>query len=136
MVFLETSTKRNENKHVFLSVTSAKSLVIPWIDILETDHASKKLKAIFSNIFQSSLTQYRQGLQQFWPFFLSINPNIMKDKTTKKLVSWDDHMDKKYGKMGSPTRDKYEEEFETFKIGVLIQEARKQKHLTQEELAL
>ena len=31
---------------------------------------------------------------------------------------------------------KYEEEFEAFKIGVLIQEARIQQHLTQEELAL
>ena len=52
------------------------------------------------------------------------------------LVSWEDHIDKKYGKMGTPTRDKYEEDFENFKIGVLIQEARKQQNLTQEELAL
>jgi len=52
------------------------------------------------------------------------------------LVSWDDHLDKKYGKLGTPKRDKYEEEFENFKIGVLIQEARKQQHLTQEELAV
>ncbi len=60
----------------------------------------------------------------------------MKTKKANKLVSWNDHLDKKYGKINSPERDKYEEEFETFKIGVLIQEARKQKHLTQEELAL
>ncbi len=52
------------------------------------------------------------------------------------LVSWDDHLDKKYGRVGTPARDKYEEEFENFKIGVLIQEARKQLNLTQEELAL
>ncbi|HEX9826394.1 MAG TPA: helix-turn-helix transcriptional regulator, partial [Flavobacteriaceae bacterium] len=31
--------------------------------------------------------------------------------------------------------DKFQEEFETFKIGVLIQEARKKQHLTQEQLA-
>lgn len=59
----------------------------------------------------------------------------MKAKENK-LVSWDDHLDKKYGKAGSPAREKYEEEFEAFKIGVLIQEARKKKHLTQEELAI
>ena len=35
-----------------------------------------------------------------------------------------------------PARIQFEEEFETFKIGVLIQEARKQQNLTQEELAL
>lgn len=53
----------------------------------------------------------------------------------KDLTSWDDHLDKKYGKRGKKTREKYEEDFEAFKIGVLIQEARKKKHLTQEELA-
>ncbi|MCX6245942.1 MAG: helix-turn-helix transcriptional regulator [Bacteroidetes bacterium] len=59
----------------------------------------------------------------------------MKNNQENKLVSWDDHLDKKYGKPGTPARDKYEEGFENFKIGVLIQEARKQQHLTQEELA-
>ena len=60
----------------------------------------------------------------------------MKTKSKNDLVSWDDHLDKKYGKPGTPSRDKYEEEFEAFKIGVLIQEARKQRNLTQEELAM
>jgi len=61
----------------------------------------------------------------------------MKNKSNEnKLVSWDDHLDKKYGKPGTSSREKYEEEFEAFKIGVLIQEARKQRNLTQEELAL
>jgi len=60
----------------------------------------------------------------------------MKKDQGNKLVSWDDHLDNKYGIIGTPTRDKYEEEFENFKIGVLIQEARKQQNLTQEELAL
>jgi len=60
----------------------------------------------------------------------------MKTNQENKLVSWDDHLDKKYGKIGTPARDKYEEGFENFKIGVLIQEARKQKNLTQQELDL
>jgi len=60
----------------------------------------------------------------------------MKKDQANKLVSWDDHLDNKYGIIGTPTRDKYEEEFENFKIGVLIQEARKQQNLTQEELAV
>ncbi|MDI1355835.1 MAG: helix-turn-helix transcriptional regulator [bacterium] len=59
----------------------------------------------------------------------------MATKKNNKLVSWDSHLDKKYGKNGSADRNKYEEEFEAFKIGVLIQEARKNQHLTQEELA-
>ncbi len=60
----------------------------------------------------------------------------MKNQKNKNLVSWDDHLDQKYGKIGSPSRDKYEQEFEAFKLGVLIQEARKKRSLTQEELAL
>jgi HTH-type transcriptional regulator / antitoxin HipB len=56
-------------------------------------------------------------------------------KLNDNLTSWDDHLDNKYGKPGSMTREKYEQEFEAFKIGVLIQEARKKQHLTQEQLA-
>lgn len=57
-------------------------------------------------------------------------------KSNKNLVSWDDHLDQKYGRKGSATRERYEEEFETFKIGVLIQEARKKQNMTQEDLAI
>ena len=60
----------------------------------------------------------------------------MKKNQENNLVSWDDHLDQKYGKIDTSTRVKYEEDFENFKIGVLIQEARKQQNLTQEELAL
>jgi DNA-binding XRE family transcriptional regulator len=56
-------------------------------------------------------------------------------KTNKNIKSFDTHLTENYGNVGYETRDKFEEEFETFKIGVLIQEARKRQHLTQEELA-
>jgi len=38
-------------------------------------------------------------------------------------------------KTKTPKREKFQEEFETFKIGVLIQVARKSKNLTQQQLA-
>jgi HTH-type transcriptional regulator / antitoxin HipB len=59
----------------------------------------------------------------------------MPTKRKSKLVSWESHLDRKYGKKGTPSRNAYEEGFEAFKIGVLLQEARKQQNLTQEELA-
>jgi DNA-binding XRE family transcriptional regulator len=59
----------------------------------------------------------------------------MEKQNDNRLTSWDDHIDKKYGQIGTSTRDKYEEEFEAFKIGVLIQEARKKQHMTQAQLA-
>ena len=60
----------------------------------------------------------------------------MKRQKNKNLISWDDHLNQKYGEIGTLTREKYEQEFESFKLGVLIQEARKKRHLTQGELAL
>ena len=32
----------------------------------------------------------------------------MKADQENNLVSWDDHLDKKYGKAGTPSREKYE----------------------------
>jgi DNA-binding XRE family transcriptional regulator len=56
-------------------------------------------------------------------------------KMDKKLKSFSEHLDEQYGKKGTQTREKYEQEFETFKLGVMIQELRKEKGLTQHELA-
>ena len=56
-------------------------------------------------------------------------------KTNKDVKSFDAHLDENYGKVGTESRKQFEEEFETFRIGVLIQEARKRKNLTQQELA-
>lgn len=57
------------------------------------------------------------------------------EKQNNNLTSWDDHLDKKYGEPGTQSRERYEEEFEAFKLGVLIQEARKRQKLTQDQLA-
>jgi hypothetical protein len=46
----------------------------------------------------------------------------MKDKN---LTSFSDHLDLQYGKPGTESRKKYEEEFEVFKNRILLQEFRK-----------
>ena len=56
-------------------------------------------------------------------------------KTKNNLTSFSDHLDNQYGKRGSATRENYEQEFETFKLGVMLQELRKEKGMTQVELA-
>lgn len=56
-------------------------------------------------------------------------------KTSKNVKSWKDHINQKYGEKGTDSREKFEEEFETFRIGVIIQEARKKQKLTQQQLA-
>ena len=57
----------------------------------------------------------------------------MKKKT--QLISLDQFVDKEYGKRGTQKRDDFEEEYQLFKVGFLIHEARKAKGLTQGELA-
>ena len=59
----------------------------------------------------------------------------MKKKTNNNLTSFADHLDQQYGKRGTSEREKFEEEFGTFKLGVMLQELRKEKGLTQEQLA-
>jgi DNA-binding XRE family transcriptional regulator len=56
-------------------------------------------------------------------------------KTKNKIVTFEEHLEREYGKIGTPKRDKYEQEFESFKLGVMLQEMRKQQKLTQEQLA-
>jgi len=56
-------------------------------------------------------------------------------KTNNNLTSFTDHLDEQYGKTGTITREAYEEGFEAFKLGAMIQELRKGQGLTQEQLA-
>jgi len=60
----------------------------------------------------------------------------MKNQTTNNLKSLSDHLDEQYGKRGTPEREEFEEGFESFKIGVMLQELRKEHGMTQEQLAL
>ena len=56
-------------------------------------------------------------------------------KQNNKLTSFSDFLDQEYGPKGTESREAYELEFESFKLGVMLQELRKEKGLTQEELA-
>lgn len=53
----------------------------------------------------------------------------------KNLTSFAGHLDQQYGVPGTAAREAYEAEFETFKLGVMIQELRKEQGLTQQQLA-
>lgn len=56
-----------------------------------------------------------------------------KDKNSK-LNSWSNIKDSVYGKKGTKRRDDLERESESFKIGLLLKDARESRNLTQEEL--
>lgn len=51
------------------------------------------------------------------------------------LRTLEEFADEKFGKRGTPGRERVEKGYEAFKLGVLIQQARRKKGLTQQELA-
>src|SRR5690606_27571568 len=56
-------------------------------------------------------------------------------KKNGNLKTLDQFIDEQYGKRGTKKREKFEKGYEAFKLGVLIQQARQEQGLTQEELA-
>ncbi len=56
-------------------------------------------------------------------------------KKSKNLTSLDHFIEKKVGRIGTKKRDKFESEYEAFKLGVLLQQARQDRGLTQEQVA-
>ena len=59
----------------------------------------------------------------------------MKKNKQDNLTSFADHLDLQYGKKGTTSREQYEEGFEAFKLGVMLQELRKESGMTQDQLA-
>jgi HTH-type transcriptional regulator/antitoxin HipB len=59
----------------------------------------------------------------------------MKKTVSKNITTLDEILDKKYGKKGAPKREKWEQEFESFRLGALLEDARLKMGMTQEELA-
>lgn len=53
----------------------------------------------------------------------------------KNTTDFETLLEKKYGKKGTEKRDQYETESLAFRLGIMLQEARKEANLTQEELA-
>ncbi|MEQ8553422.1 MAG: helix-turn-helix transcriptional regulator [Cyclobacteriaceae bacterium] len=57
----------------------------------------------------------------------------MMSKT--KIIDFDDHLKAEYGERGTESREAFEEGFEAFRLGVMLQEMRKNQGMTQEQLA-
>ncbi len=53
----------------------------------------------------------------------------------ENMKSLDQFIDEKIGKRGIQKREQFESDYDAFKLGVLIQQAREKKGLTQEQLA-
>ena len=53
----------------------------------------------------------------------------------KNVTDFEDLLNDKYGKKGTPKRDKYNADSLAFRLGVMLKEARKEAHITQEQLA-
>jgi len=52
----------------------------------------------------------------------------MKKKINDNLKSFADHLDEQYEKRGTEEREKFEAEFEAFKLGVMLTKAGQSDH--------
>ena len=53
----------------------------------------------------------------------------------KDIVTYDEHLDQRYGKIGTERRAEFEIKAKSFAIGEILRDARKEAQMTQEELA-
>jgi DNA-binding XRE family transcriptional regulator len=53
----------------------------------------------------------------------------------ENITTFDDHLDERYGKIGTQSRTDFEVKAKAFAIGEILRDARKEAHMTQEELA-
>ena len=58
-----------------------------------------------------------------------------KIEKIKNVTSFDEHLTKQYGKIGTKKRTEFEIKAKAFAIGEIIKEERKLSHMTQEQLA-
>ena len=56
-------------------------------------------------------------------------------KAKNNITTLDQILDRKYGPKGEQKREAWEQKFEAFHLGVLLEEARTKRGMTQEELA-
>jgi ribosome-binding protein aMBF1 (putative translation factor) len=62
-------------------------------------------------------------------------PKLDLERIKKELPTMNDYIDDRYGKQGTPERDEFSKNALSFYYGELIKEKRKEKHLTQQQLA-
>jgi ribosome-binding protein aMBF1 (putative translation factor) len=62
-------------------------------------------------------------------------PKLDLERIKKELPTMNDYIDDKYGKQGTPEREEFSKNALSFYYGELIKEKRKEKHLTQQQLA-
>jgi HTH-type transcriptional regulator / antitoxin HipB len=53
----------------------------------------------------------------------------------KDIITFDEHLDQRYGKIGTRKRTEFEIKAKSFAIGEILRDARKEAQMTQEELA-
>jgi ribosome-binding protein aMBF1 (putative translation factor) len=56
-------------------------------------------------------------------------------KNDKTITTFEEHLEERYGKIGSKTRTDFDIKAKAFAIGEIIKDERKQSNMTQEELA-
>ena len=58
-----------------------------------------------------------------------------EQRSKNEIISWDSHLDKKYGERGTSSRTDFEVKAHAFVVGEVLKEERAKAHMTQAQLA-
>ncbi len=70
--------------------------------------------------------------------FVPLLTNFTRDnerRKMKEITTFEEHLDQRYGKIGTEKRTNFEIKAKAFAIGEILREARKESKMTQEDLA-
>lgn len=100
--------------------------------IFEQPYTSPK-KILDSNI--KSVNTAKKYLAQLQEIGIMSPKKIWKKRKKMNTKSWSKIKDEVYGESGTERRDELVRDFESFKIGLMIRQAREDRKMTQDELA-
>jgi ribosome-binding protein aMBF1 (putative translation factor) len=99
----------------------------------------RKLVVLFNGFHKKSQKTPQKEIDKA----LKIKQEYFNDKNIKKqtmkndktITTFEEHLEERYGKIGSKTRTDFDIKAKAFAIGEIIKDERKQSNMTQEELA-
>ena len=92
-------------------------------------------KQYFSDFYESQKQKVKDKILWTFRIIETLQQRLNMTTINKNLKSLDQFIDKQHGEIGTEKRDAFEEGYQEFKLGFMLQQARLNQGMTQEELA-
>ena len=103
-----------------------------FLDSLDERTRKKILYNIWKSCNSNDKELFKKLNDNIWEFRTIYNRHLMENK---KINNFDDLIELEHGKIGTESRNDYDERTQMFIVSEMLKEARRQANITQEELA-